>query len=266
MDTDHQSPGASPLRHRPRPFAHGPWARMLGELMIVVVGVVLGMQVTNWNDERRERVEVRRLLDQLRPELEANLVAFDGAERYYGVVRHYADTALAGFARDRRVSDGDFVIAAYQASQIISANLQDVSWSAIFGGSEIRRIENPDLRRALLRVLTTGTDAINLAAADTPYRRNVRRVIPESLQDRIRRQCGYRLTADLLSQTLSATCPVAIEPAQAAQVAAALRRQPDLAGDLRWHLANTATFLSNMDINRRQMRILSEQIAATAGD
>jgi hypothetical protein len=236
--------------------------RMVAELVIVVVGVVLGMAVTNWSQDQRERRDVARLLDQLQPELAFSIRADNEGATYYGITRNYADVAMAGWTNDPKVSDRDFVIAAYQASQVMGNTRNDGTWATMFGGAQLRQIDDLELRQALARVLST--ESLGWRQLATPYRTNVRRVIPLAIQDAIRAQCGDRSIAGRPAFMLPATCDLNL-PADYAAAAAALRARPSLIEDLRWHLAEVATFLANLDIHRRQMEILSRQIARHNG-
>ena len=93
------------------------WAAIGIELSIVVVGVFIGTLVANWNEKRLEKEKTDRLITQIQPELHEFMEFFDSARAYYSVTRSYADVAFAGWA-GQSVPDDQFVIAAYQASQV----------------------------------------------------------------------------------------------------------------------------------------------------
>ena len=46
------------------------WTAVSLELVIVIIGVFIGTQVSNWNQERIDRRETARMLQELRPALE----------------------------------------------------------------------------------------------------------------------------------------------------------------------------------------------------
>ena len=46
------------------------WTAIAIEFVIVVVGVFIGTQVSNWNQGRLEKQATNRMLDQLRPEIQ----------------------------------------------------------------------------------------------------------------------------------------------------------------------------------------------------
>lgn len=223
------------------------WTAISIEFLIVVVGVFIGTWVANWNQERAAKVETRRMVTQLRPQLDTLDTYFRVARDYYGTTRAYATTAIAGWRGDRRVSDRDFVIAAYQASQILTLGNNGSAWSTVLGADRLRDIDDPQMRIDLSFLMSADYSAIDLPAIDTPYRHNVRRIIPVEIQDAIRAKCGDQPNPDYPSFTsLPAKCDLPIAPADAAKAAALLRAHPELLEDLQWHIAATAALMSNI--------------------
>ena len=95
-------------------------------------------------------------------------------------------------------------------------------------------------------------------SVDTPYRQNVRRIIPVEIQDAVRAKCGDRRPADSPQLFyLPERCELDIPANAAAEAAEALRAQPDLIQDLRWHTAAQAAFVANtvaFEIKTRQLK------------
>ena len=226
------------------------WTAVAIEFLIVVLGVFIGTQVANWNQERSERRQTERMLVQLVPELQSQLEFFDTIRTYFATSRHFADQALAAWQGDSRLSDEQFVIAAYQASQIAGIGTNAENWALTFGGEQLRNIDDPAVRRTMEVMLTSDYSAVGINAVASPYREQVRRIIPINVQDDIRRECGDRSVpgkAGFIMTTLPKTCTLHIPPAEAAKIAVSLRARPDLAQELNWHLAGVAAFLANAD-------------------
>lgn len=239
------------------------WLAISIELAIVIFGVFIGTQVANWNEERLERRQTQRMLVRLQPELD-NLLDFHASARaYYATTRAHATTAFAGWQGEPTVSDSDFVIAAYQASQIYATPVNVTIWATIFGADRLRTIDDTRLRDNLAAFMSADTSQIQMSAVDTPYRRNVRRVIPVEVQDAIRKRCGDRISSENTQFTvLPESCDLEIPPADAAAAAAALRAQPALVDDLRWHTAAIASFLEAVAAFEVQIKDLKQQLDA----
>ena len=226
------------------------WTAISIELAIVILGVFVGTQVSNWNQARLEKQATNRMLDQLRPELRNQLEFFESARVYYRTVRPFADQALAGWAGDRRITDNQFVIAAYQASQIYGIGINAQNWALTFGGDQMRDIDDPRVRRNLAVVLTADYEPVGFNAVATPYREHVRQVIPSAIQDQIRAACGdHNMTREGAQYivVLPPECPLQLDPMEAAKVAAELRAHRELVPELNWHRAAVANYLTNVD-------------------
>jgi hypothetical protein len=222
------------------------WFAIGVELAIVVIGVFIGTWVANWNAQRAEQAETRRMLVQLKPSIELLSQYFDSARRYYAVTRRYAAVAQAGWMRDPSVSDSHFVIAAYQASQIIGIGTNGSAWAEVLGADRLRQVENAQLRNDLATLMSSDYAIIDTPAVDTPYRRNVRRLIPIALQDWVREQCGDQPPIEpAFFPTLPARCPLKLPTTQAAAAANKLREHPEVLDDLQWHMAAQSALLGN---------------------
>ena len=223
------------------------WLAITIELVIVIVGVFVGTWVANWNQGRESQAETRKMIARLDPTLRHLTDYFRSARIYFATTRSYSKTAIAGWRSDPQVSDTDFVVAAYQASQIVTIGMNSSVFSTILGTDRLRDIDNPDLRFDLTQLMTADYSQFDQAGLATPYRQNVRRVIPVEIQDAIRARCGDRHQRDNLAiLSLPSTCKIEIPPADVAKAAAVLRAHPELLEDLQWHIAAVAAFLDNI--------------------
>jgi hypothetical protein len=220
------------------------WTAIAIEIVIVIIGVFIGSQVSNWNEARIERAKTEQMARDLQPELRNLLDGFQGMKDYYAVTRRYGDTAFAGWRGDPRVSDRDFVIAAYQASQYTYTGVNNASWSQIFGSDRLRDLKNPRLRDELSILMTTDFAALERDLS-SDYRRDVRMVIPEDVQDAIRARCGDRRVG-LRGFALPPTCALELPEGRFAESANALRANPQLVGELRYHFAIVASYVETI--------------------
>jgi hypothetical protein len=239
------------------------WTAITIEFFIVVIGVFIGTQVANWNEARLAKVETKRMLEQLVPELRSQLEFFDSVRTYYTTSRRFADRALGAWNGDPDISDEQFVIAAYQASQISGIGTNAENWALTFGGEQLRDMDDVKVRRNMEIMLTADYSQVTLDAVATPYREHVRRIIPIKVQDDIRRECGdrnIRGKAGFIVVVLPETCRLRIPSPEAAAIAASLRAEPKLVEELNWHLAAIAVFMSNVDILEVPIRDLQRDL------
>ena len=238
------------------------WTAVAIELAIVMVGVFIGIQAANWNQARQQSNDTRLLLSQLQVELGAFTDLLDGIDNYYATTRRFAKTAEDGWHGDPRVTDREFVIAAYQASQVTAASNNAAIWAQIFSADELRNIKDLEIRTKLAGVMTFDHSLVNLAAVATPYREQVRKIIPDIIQNAIRERCGDRLVpGPAPTFQLPPRCDIRLAEAETRVAAEALRARPELQAELRWHQAAVANQLLNVNALKRQTRELTNRLA-----
>lgn len=235
------------------------WVAIGIEFVLLVLGVYLGILAANWNLDRAARQETGKLLSQLQTELGEMIVDLDSMDTYYAVSGRYAARALAGWSGDPDVSDNEFVIAAYQASQINGVGTNSSVWAEIFGAGNLRNIDDLPLRQNLRSLMTFDYDLVDLNAAMSRYREEVRKIIPDAQQDAIRARCGDVQKPNGVL-VLPARCDLVLPAAGAARTASALRARPELIGELNWHGALVATQLQNVDALRDYSTELAKKI------
>jgi len=235
------------------------WTAIAIEILIVIIGVFIGTQVSNLNNARIERAKTEQMARDLQPELRNLVATFRSLTQYYTVTRRYGATAFAGWRGDPHVSDRDFVIAAYQASQITYTGVNNASWSQIFGSDRLRDLENQGLRDQLSILMTTDFAALENGLS-TDYRQHVRMVIPEDVQDAIRARCGDQRRS-LYDFALPPTCALDLPEQRFTAAAQALRANPQLVGELRYHFAVVATYVETLrgldDLTRAALQQVS---------
>ncbi len=237
------------------------WFAIVIEFAIVVAGVFVGTWVANLNQQRIEVLETEQMLRNLKPGLRSNLALFGTVRHYYVVTRRFGTTAFAGWRGEATVSDRDFVIAAYQASQNNYTGINGGSWSQAFGSDRLGTVTDPQLRKDLGQLMSIDYNVIEQEIF-TDYRRHVRQVIPEDVQDAIRAQCGDRRNANGV-QELPEICLVNLPSQRFAEAVNALRAHPELVGELRWHFAAVATYTNNLELFETVSRRALDRIGET---
>ena len=55
----------------------------VGEIVLVVIGILIALQINNWNEERKDRVESIKILKKLEAEFETNKTELNGSIHYH---------------------------------------------------------------------------------------------------------------------------------------------------------------------------------------
>lgn len=235
------------------------WTTIAIELVIVIIGVFVGNSVNDWSQQRMADRETNELLVELRPEMTRQRQSMESITNYLQITSRYADVAFAGWRRDPAVSDAQFVIAAYQASQAYELSANGQTWAEIFGGDQLRRIKDSAISTPLQRLMTYDYSLLSYDRLNSKYRDQVRLVIPNDIQRLIRQRCGDRLILEGKGLALPATCQITIPGAP--EAAADLRAHRELVGELAQHESLIATQFTNVALVESQIDELDRAIA-----
>lgn len=110
------------------------WTAVGIDFVIVVVGVVIGIEVANWNEERQLAAQERSYLGQLRDEILGNHGVVDLRMRYNGEVVAAGDRALAYL-------DGDGDCGSNCAGLLIDFFHSSQVWGSSYLLSKFRELE-----------------------------------------------------------------------------------------------------------------------------
>ncbi|QIK97031.1 hypothetical protein G7076_11905 [Sphingomonas sp. HDW15A] len=218
------------------------WFAVLIDVGIVVLGVFLGIQASNWNEGRKTRALGADYRQQILSDLDNNITDLASRRVYYSAVR---DRSLATLAAIESSSgprdDARLVLDAYQASEVFNRQTVRGAYDEMTASGL-----GPDVAQLPVRAKMNSYYAAVLAAdrtflATTDYRDRVRRLIPSAVQQYIRSNCGDRIRQHqngLRTATLRRGCPMSLPPASVREAAARLRSDANLEGDLNRHIAD----------------------------
>lgn len=249
------------------------WTAVLFEIVIVFVGVLLGTQVSNWNDARKQQTEVSSLLQRLKPELRAGVIESPSLAKYY-----QSRLALGEKAESLLMTGGD------DLGLVTSARLTgSYAWVVDFdrdtyvmkiGADTMSHIPNGKLRTALADLIQLKNDPyVRYSYLDTDFRRLVLRLYPSEIGYKITRDCNLvgvviDKTVTQLRSVSTTACASALPSGEVARLAAALRSDPTALGLLREHLNRLQTARSRIDrlekANRDVLIAMGESPAAAA--
>lgn len=242
------------------------WFAVAIDLVIVVLGVFLGIQVNNWNQARIASDTGRIYRERLIADLRFNEVDMERRAAYFTQVQRFGEAALAALdGSSLALSDEEFIVAAYQATQITPRPFDRHTYDELLATGQINLIGSIALRDKVARFY------LNAAASDetfmnkTPYREIMRRAIPYLVQQRIRANCAE--TRELDSQgsvinRLPEHCTLNLPRQQLASAAARLRAIPELDQDLTRTLGDIDQKLTLFRANRDRARGLEREIEA----
>lgn len=232
------------------------WFAVGVDVAIVVVGVFLGTQATNWNDARLAANEAHSNRERLIEDVAANQIDFAARKAYYEDVRRHALAALKAFVSHDSNVDEAFLIDAYQASQINARVLRRSTYDELVAAGELTKFGDRPLRD----LAETYYQGLQVLDSDNqrlpPYRDRVRRELPYEIVARIHERCG-----DLISEThgtvifkLPATCHLSLDRPLIEQGVRQLKSAPEMDRDLSRYIVDIDQRLRNFAGSERRGR------------
>lgn len=203
------------------------------ELFVVVVGVYIGIQVSNWNDARLDRVRSHEYLERIGADLDADIANYRDRLRFWEGVSAYGTIVLdySNSGNMEGLTKWDLLLAYFQASQLAEFYTTRSTYEELKSGGELGLIRDLELRDLLARYYTS---ADNPVLSERPaYREHVRGLIPLHIQNYIWEEC-YWSNGEL--QRLI-DCKSPIEPHEATRLVEVISGNEQLIIELRYWMS-----------------------------
>ena len=166
------------------------WFAVGIDFLIVVFGVFMGIQLGNWNEDRKNQDLAINYIERLHTEIGLETQLWDKAADYFVTTQNYGRIALHGFDRPVDELDDQFLIALYQASQVWYVAPNRATFDELQSTGRIVNIKDEDLRMALANhYLRVGQTGFTLSQT-SQYRRIARLFLHQDVQAQIRSKCG----------------------------------------------------------------------------
>ena len=216
------------------------WFAVTVDLAIVVVGVFLANQVTNWNENRIEGEQTQIFRARLIDELEDNELQYKHQLTYYRQVRAHALAALDALDRPT-VEEAAFLVDAYQATQIDPTPGKRFVFDAMVSAGLLRRLGNDRIQETASRYYLEMATREPMIVEDLPYRDLMRQELPYAVQAQIHSRCGDQAInhqGETVGYRLPTSCTPVLPRDQASAAAQQIRAIPELKGSLTRYVAS----------------------------
>lgn len=237
------------------------WFAVFLDFLIVVIGVFIGIQVSNWNQEMAGNRQAKVLLSRLHKDISNDITLLDTEIAYQKVVRLYAMTAVDALNGVNNVSDEQFVIGAYQASQVNGIWGNRATYDEMLSTGQFNLIKDEDLKSMIFGYFAVDNANLPFMTRVAPYREYIRGHMPVLIQDAIKAQCGDVVlkVAHSFSAALPETCDLDVPNEVISQAAESLRSLPDMLYNLQFQIAVNDTKVFNFHNTKSEsMKLLQE--------
>ena len=226
------------------------WFAIGLDFFIVVIGVFIGIQVSNWNASLGQKERAYSYLERLEDELVNDIAALKNRHEFYSSVILYGERALAyaEAAEKDQEPNWQVVLAFFQASQIFQYYPTDATYTELKSVGELNLIENPDIRADLRQHYQTGTAQFDFAFRSNPkYRETIRGLIPSKLTQFIWNNCHE---TSALEEQAFLECDSPINAAEIKRILDIVVGRPEVVEQLRF-------WMSSLDTNQKILGVVS---------
>ena len=218
------------------------WVAVGIDFVIVVVGVFIGIQVSNWNAARAEAARADSYLQRLYEDVSDDIVMLQQRKALWARQIKLGGEALAAgeLTHDEQGHAWEIVRAFHHASNSVPLHLRDGTYADMVSAGQLGLIADADLRdRATLYY--TSSWGVDLSSIIPVYRMAVRRVIPPDIH-------AHLLLCHEVEpphRHILTDCPAPADGPDLVMLANTLIEDEQLRGDLVYALSvmNTSTYI-----------------------
>ena len=248
------------LRRIREHVTHHNWFAVAVDFVIVVIGVFVGIQASNWNQARIQRQQAREYRAMLLNDLDENLANLETRRRYYRWVKDGALATLADLQQPTQSLDDQFLVHAYQATQILPWSLKRNTYDEIVSVGAMASLGDPLLRDKIANYYVTSDVSGSNISVIPPYREIVRRVMPYAAQQAIRAHCNERIVPNSRGSNDTilpeGRCPLGLDRLTVRRAVAQVHDWPGLTLDLNRELVDLDQKQFSVDaISRRALAL-----------
>ena len=212
------------------------WFAVTVELFVVVLGIFIGMQVTNWNEDRKLARQAHEYRDSLATDLATDEETMRAHADYFRVIEQYGKVALGYLDEPVPVTDPQ------QAAQLVTALMIASSlWEYRHARPTYEDLKStgnlPLLGSTALRIrLANYYTAVDSAAVQwdvvTGYRAHIRSIIPAEAQRRVMDTCEHVAAGERIDLRMEPDCRPDLSEWNTVAVLEEIVRSPNIRGDL----------------------------------
>ncbi|WP_350293375.1 DUF6090 family protein [uncultured Croceitalea sp.] len=123
----------------------------IGEIILVVIGILIALQINNWNENRNAKNKEKLLLKELNTEFKLNKIQFDSAQYYHNRAVKSAEYIISKFPIDIKTIDFDSLgLHSHYMRWYYTFNPSEGITNALSSSSSYDLISNNDLRKTLI--------------------------------------------------------------------------------------------------------------------
>jgi hypothetical protein len=172
------------------------WFAVGLDVIVVVVGIFLGMQVTEWNEQRKDKITERQYIERIQKDLLATQKDMLGRMNYFTQVKEHALTTLNALERPIEELGQKFLFDSFEASQSLRRPMGRDTYNELLSDGSLKIISRPIIRQRLAQYYRGISASGEVFWNVPPYRERLRTILPFEIQNVIYDNCGEVYSED----------------------------------------------------------------------
>jgi hypothetical protein len=241
------------------------WFAVGLDVIVVVVGIFLGLQFTDWNDRLKQQKTGQEFLQRLKTDLELDVTRMQHKLNFDAKTMSYVDIAMQ--YSDAGVSEDESLwlptLAFYQASQLSTFEATNITFEELRSAGQLGLVQSADLRSQLAYYYSFNESfgATILLQHLPPYRSNVRGYFSGKLTDYIWQNC-HKVNA--LHDQEMVDCPSSLPADEALELLETITANEVLMHQLRDWKSNITVgrslIVSNLAMAKDIVAVIDEEL------
>ena len=237
----------------------------VGEIFLVVIGILIALQINAWNDHRKDREKEQAYLHRLQEEL-----VFD--EKYLRINREfYAEVFEAGSLVLASIEDEpeaehtqwEILVSFFHASQIWPIKTVSATFDELKSTGDLSLIQDIAIRNSLAFYHGGGLQRYSeTLGINPPYRKMVRGMIPAKIQNYMWENC--HATEGDIQKLLE--CEPMISEVQSEEINRLLKGNEELISELRFYMSSIKVGLTTLVEQEKLCKEILEDVETEIGN
>lgn len=230
------------------------WFAVGIDLLVVILGVFIGMQVQDWNAARQTHARAQEFGARLVSDLQVEAWGYEYLVEYNEDVLANAARGLEALAGKETLTDEQFVVAVYRATQYKYTERRRATFDELVSTGAISLIADTKLRQTAISVFTNPLlDVISQEGKDSAVRKVFRETVSADVQHALLNRCGDSFVEPGnfagIVHSLDYACSLDVPAASVEAAARELRSHPALLPALKLRFADVETAITDLGTN-----------------
>jgi len=182
----------------------------IGEIILVVIGILIALQVNNWNENRKIERQAKTYRQRLQNDLNSDIKYMNARINYFNQIEGYLEYALDEMQNPKAnttETKWQFVLAVFQASQKWDFYTSNATYNEIQNSSTLSYLGSPELLNDLSFYYNSATKQFQVLNDGTQaYRDFTRGIINWDIQNYIWSSC-YEAGGSHFQKLINCTAP-----------------------------------------------------------